>query len=346
MTWIVALMIFTPLNALADDWSQNLFKPSDSDWVYVVGLGSGSSEYFALREARRHAIASFIESHLSQDAKIGMLSREGVQGIEVSERVLSGVYELDLTLLEKIDQRVILRESLPGYIRQEHFTIKTLYRFPRTELPEARLKANSGTEVKDGVPILEARLTEARNHEAQLTRIRAESERLRELMFPLLGLDFGLYGLKVRQYGIFGFGVGVPFRLRLISDRLQVRPFAVFGVGGSNTVERTGEPNKSSTSYESGASFGADFRFYLSQRIESGWFLTFQSAFDRINPTCPKKNTGECVGESAPAFVQQSRSVGIGWVMPTERPMTLELLYGIPDHRIGIGLQINFTLIK
>jgi hypothetical protein len=346
MIWLGFLFILIPLDARAQDWAEHLFQPSDSEWVYVVGLGAGSSEYFALREARRHAIATLIESHLSQSAKIGVLSREGVQGVEVSERVLSGVYEVDLTLLEKIDQRVAVREGVPGYIRQEQFGIKALYRFPKASLPDARLKANTGTEVKDAVLALEARLTEARSHEAELTRIRSDSERLRELMFPTLGLDFGPYGLKVRKYGIFGFGMGVPFRLRLISDRLQVRPFAIFGVGGSNTVDTTGEPDNAIKGYESGASFGADLRFYLSQRIESGWFITFQTAFDRINPTCPKRNTGECVGESASAFLQQSRSVGLGWVIPSERPMTLELLYGVPDHRVGIGLQINFSLIK
>jgi hypothetical protein len=346
LLWIFSMLLSFDLYAQEADWSERLFKPSDDAWVYMVGIGAGPSEYFALRESRRHAIASFVESHLSQNSKIALLTEEGIQGVEISDRVLSGVYNIDLSLFEKIDQRVFMSEGMPGYIRQTSVTVKALYRFPRSELASVRAIASTGTDSPEYLKVLEERLSERKDYEAQVTKLRAESERLYEMMFPLLGLDFSLSGTKVRQYGLFSFGMGLPIRLRFLSDRLQLRPFIMYGVGGSNTVEKTSEGGASGGDYETGSSLGLDLRFYLSQRIESGWFVTAQIAHDRVTPACPKRSSGECLGPAEPSFMQKSRSVGLGWVIPSERPMTLELLYGVPDNRFGVNLQINFSLIK
>ena len=122
-----------PVGADEPEWVEKSFRPESAEYVYTVGVGIGSDELSALREARRHALASFIQAHLARNARVAVRTIEGNSGVMVDDRTSSEVYRLDLTQFEKIDQRVVSQE-LP--IQQ--FKVKSLYRFPRSLLAKYR----------------------------------------------------------------------------------------------------------------------------------------------------------------------------------------------------------------
>ena len=323
------------------EWVEKSFRPDSAGYVYTVGVGIGTDELSALREARRHALASFLQSHLAQSTRVAVRTVEGNSGVLVDDRTSSEVYRLDLTKFEKVDQRVVSQE-LP--IRQ--YTVKSLYRFPKTLLAKYResMPGEALTRVDDEA--LSRKLAEAKQDEDEREKARIEGEAVYSATYPFLGLEFSLGYLKVSRYSFLAAGFGLPIRLRLLSDRLVIRPFFMYGFGDSNTVAKEQSNDTDSPQYTTALSLGVDARLFLGQSLDRGIYLVAQGTSDRVNPTCPKANTGKCVGQAENVFTKTSYSAGVGYVVPNRHPIAFELLYGVPDHRIGIQFHLGLPLLK
>jgi hypothetical protein len=329
--------------AMADEpeWVKKSFHPDSEKYVFTVGVGIGNDEITALRESRRHALASFIQAHLSRNAKVAVKTVEGANGVLVDDRVSTEIYELDLTQFEKLDQHVEAKE-LP--VRQ--VTAKSLYRFPKELLRKYRESMPGRALTSADDEALNRKLAEAQKSNDEREKARIEAEAVYAATYPLLGLEFSLGYLKISSYSFLSAGFGLPMRLRLLSDRILVSPFFVYGFGSTNTTKSEQSNDAENPNYTTALSLGVAARFFIRQGADYGLYLVAQGSQDHVTPTCPKTNAGNCVDRAADPFTQTSYTAGLGFQIPARHPIAFELLYGVPDNRIGVQFQMALPLVR